>query len=122
MKDLYEKCICNLIYGGISKQEYQELEEEIREKNRSSLNTASVCLTLMFTALFLGSLFAEMMAPNRMVYGVVWLCFLVIFVLCQLMKKRGKAFIIPLWYLAQAFRPKRCIAAVLSMNCRKAFL
>lgn len=100
MKELYEKCINNLCYAGIKKEEYEELEEEIRENNRNTLSAISLCLVLMFMVLFLGSLISEMMKPNRMVYGAVGLCFLGIHLVCWLMKKKGKGLIIPMWYFA----------------------
>lgn len=55
MKHFRDRVICNFIYGGFTKQEYQELREEVREKDRSSLCTTSLCLLLMFGGLFLGS-------------------------------------------------------------------
>ncbi|MDD5950177.1 MAG: hypothetical protein PUC39_10705 [Lachnospiraceae bacterium] len=100
MKEFYEKCVRNLVYGGISKRQYQEIKGDILEENRRSLSTASMCLLLMFFVLFLGSLFSEMMAPNRIAYGVVDMCFLGIWLACQGVKGKGKGFIIPLWYMA----------------------
>ena len=100
MKRFYEKCMNNLRYGGLKKEEYQEIEQEILEKDRSSLSLAAICLLLMFAGLFIGSLFSEMMAPNRTIYFLVGICFAGIWFLCEWMKKRGKRFIIPLWYVA----------------------
>lgn len=97
---LRERCICNLFYGGIKKEEFEEIEEEILEKDRSSLSMTSICLLLMFSGLFTGSLFSEMMATNRMAYGIVGVCFALIFCICHLMKKKVSKLILPLWYLA----------------------
>lgn len=102
LKRCYDKCICNLIYGGIKKEEYHEIKEEVLEKNRRSLSMASSCLTLMFAGLFTGTFISAMMKPNRLAYGIVGICFLVIRLLCGVMKKRGKRFIMPLWYVAMS--------------------
>lgn len=100
MKQLRDKFVFNLVYGGITEQEYGEIQEEILEKDRSSLSMASFCLVLMFSGLFLGTFFSEMMATNRSAYCIIGCCFLVIHLLCRVMKKRGKRFVIPLWYVA----------------------
>lgn len=100
MKDFYNKCVQNLLYGGIKKEEYQEIQEQIMEVNRSSLSTASLCLFLMFAGLLLGSLLSDMMVSNRIAYEVVGLSFLAIWLLCLVMKRRGKRFILLLWYVA----------------------
>lgn len=52
MKKLKEKYINYLVYGGLTKQEYEEIASEILEKDRGSLSMASICLILMFSALF----------------------------------------------------------------------
>ena len=100
MKDFYKKCVQYLVYGGIKKQEYQEIQEQIMEGNRSSLSTTSIWLFLMFVGLLLGSLFSDIMLPNRIAYEVVGLSFLAIWLLCLVMKRRGKRFILLLWYAA----------------------
>ena len=103
MKDkkvFLEKCLCNIKYGGIKKEEYLEISDEITEKNRGSLMTASMCLIAMFSVLFLGSLVSEMMKPNRTAYGVVGICFVGILIICWKVKGKGKKLVIPLWYFA----------------------
>ena len=100
MKHLLNEFISYINYGGISKQEYREMKEEIYEKNRSALGATAGCLALMFAGLFIGSLFFGMMSDNRMAYGVTGLAFMVVHILCWVIKKRGKAWIIPLWYVA----------------------
>lgn len=100
IKGLQNKFFSNLLYGGIKKEEYQEIEGEILERDRNSLAMISICLMLMFECLFIGSLVSEMMAPNRWLYGGIFLVFLVIHAICSLMKKRVSKIIIPLWYLA----------------------
>ena len=100
MKEFYKKCVCNLVYGGIEKEEYLQIKDDISEENRRSLSAVSLCLFLMFVALFFASLFSELMAPNRTAYGVVGLCFLAIWLLARSMKGEGKRFIILLWYVA----------------------
>ena len=89
-----------LLYGGITKQEYETIEDDVLEKNRSSLSVASICLVIMFSVLFVGSLVSEMMASNRTVYGLIWICFVMICLSCQLIKRRAKWLVIPLWYVA----------------------
>ena len=98
MKQFLVKCMNNLKYGGLKKEEYQEIEQEILEKDRGTLNLTAICLLLMFTGLFTGSLFLEMMAPNRTIYFLVGISFIGIWYLCERMKKGAKRFIIPLWY------------------------
>ena len=66
----------NLKNGGLKKEEYQEIEQEILEKDRGTLNLTAICLLLMFTELFTGSLFLEMMAPNRTIYFLVGISFI----------------------------------------------
>ena len=95
-----EKCVNNLKYGGINEEEYREIEDEILEKNRSSLEMISFILFMMFAGLFTGSLFSEIMASNRIAYATLGLCFLGILFLSRLMKKRGKRAVVPLWYVA----------------------
>lgn len=100
IKGLQNKFFSNLLYGGIKKEEYKEIEGEILERDRNSLAIISICLMLMFECLFIGSLVSEMMAPNRWLYGGIFLVFLVIHAICSLMKKKVSKIIIPLWYLA----------------------
>lgn len=100
--NIREKITNNLLYGGITKQEYREIREELLEKDRASLSVASLCLMLMFTGLFAGSLLSETMASNRIAYGVCGICFLMIHQSCRLLKKRAKPLIIPLWYVAMS--------------------
>ena len=100
MKKLLYKHLCDLVYGGLSRQEYLEIKDEVLEKDRKSLSMASVCLVVMFIGLFLGSLYSELMAVNRLAYGLVGIAFLVIRLVCQLMKKRVRWLIVPLWYTA----------------------
>lgn len=56
-KSWKNRLLNNLLYGGIKKEEYRELEEEILERDRNSLAMISICLMLMFQCLFIGSLF-----------------------------------------------------------------
>lgn len=100
MKHVKEEHRNNWLYGGVARQEYLEIEEEVREKNRSSLGTTSICLILMFAGLFLGSLFSDLMTSNRKVYAAAGIGFLIIQIICRIMKKRGKHFIMLLWYVA----------------------
>lgn len=90
IKSLQNKFFSNLLYGGIKKEEYQEIEGEILERDRNSLEMISFCLMLMFACLFAGSLASDMMAPNRWLYGGIFLVFLMIHAICSLMKKRVK--------------------------------
>ena len=99
-KSLQNKFISNLLYGGIKKEEYKEIEGEILERDRNTLAMISICLMLMFECLFVGSLVSEMMAPNRWLYGWIFLIFMAIHAVCSLMKRKIKKIIIPLWYVA----------------------
>ena len=56
IKGLQNKFISNLLYGGIKKKEYKEIEGEILERDRNSLAIISICLMLMFECLFICSL------------------------------------------------------------------
>ena len=56
IKGLQNKLISNLLYGGIKKEEYKEIEGEILERDRNSLAVISICLMLMFECLFICSL------------------------------------------------------------------
>ncbi|MDD6492559.1 MAG: GGDEF domain-containing protein [Firmicutes bacterium] len=102
MRSFYEKIVCNLTCGGITKREYMEIENEIYEKNRKSLRMVSLCLVLMFTGLMAATFISETMAPNRPAYSLTGLCFLVIWLVCGLLKQKGRRFIIPLWYAAMS--------------------
>lgn len=99
-KSWKNRLLNNLLYGGIKKEEYRELEEEILERDRNSLAMISICLMLMFQCLFIGSLFSEMMAPNRVLYGGIFLVFMAIHAVCSLMKGKAKKIVLPLWYVA----------------------
>lgn len=99
MKKIVEKCINNLKYGGIKEEEYLELAEEIREKNRSALELTSLCLVLMFMGLFAGSMCSEIMASNRLVYGSLGLFFCVVYLICRRMKKGSRKAVLSLWYV-----------------------
>lgn len=98
MKNLRDKLICNLVYGGLRKEEYEEIKQEILETERSSLHMASVCLCLMFAGLFVGSLFSELMETNRTAYATLEIFFLGIVLCCERMKKGKKQLVMPLWY------------------------
>lgn len=100
MKQLQNKFVNYMFYGGITKQEYEKIGEEVLEKNRGALSMTSLGLVLMFAGLFLGTFLSDEMMNNRGAYAATEACFLVILYLCQCMKKRGKRFIIPLWYVA----------------------
>ena len=99
MKNLRDKLICNLVYGGLKKEEYEEIKQEILETERSSLHMASICLCLMFGGLFVGSLFSELMETNRIAYATLEIIFLVIVLCCERMKKGKKQLVMPLWYV-----------------------
>lgn len=94
-----EKYSDYLVYGGITKQEYQQIEKEVLENDRNSLRTTSMCVFIMFLVLYLASLFSDMMAPNRIAYAATGFGFLVIYGINQMIGKKGKRFVIPLWYV-----------------------
>lgn len=98
MKYMKDKLVNYILYSGVTKQEYEEIKQEIQEKNKSVLSLTALCLVVMFSGLFLGSLFLEMMKPNRSIYGIVGLSFAFIAILCRRIKTRR--FILPLWYMA----------------------
>lgn len=100
MKELIEKCINNMKYGGIKEEEYLEIRDEIREKNRSALEMTSLCLLFMFVGLFLGSLFSSIMASNRLAYASLGLIFSDVYVICRRMKNSSMKAVMPLWYVA----------------------
>ena len=82
--------VMNLKYGGITKEEYEELQDEILEKDRSSLQMTAICLVFMFTGLFLGSLVNNLMASNRIAYAMLWLCFVILYLITKNLKKKSK--------------------------------
>lgn len=100
MKGYLEKCINHLRFSGLKEEEYREIEPEILETDKRSLEMALACLLLMFSGLFLGSYFSEMMAPNRFAYALLWVGILLVYLLCRVFKKSRKKFIVPVWYFA----------------------
>ena len=54
-----------MFYGGITKQEYEKIGEEVLEKNRGALSMTSLGLVLMFAGLFLGTFLSDEMMNNR---------------------------------------------------------
>ncbi|MDY5102493.1 MAG: diguanylate cyclase [Agathobacter sp.] len=100
MKEIIEKCKNNLKYGGIKEEEYLEITDEIREKNRSTLEMTSLCLMFMFAGLFLASLFSSIMESNRLAYASLDIIFSIVYLLCRRMKKGGMKAVMPLWYAA----------------------
>ncbi|WP_075721685.1 GGDEF domain-containing protein [Roseburia sp. 499] len=97
---VFHEWVCNLIYGGIKRQEYQAMKNEILEKNLDTLSSTSKYLSMIFMILFVLSFFSEAMGPNKVAYGAITIGFMVIWLLCQRMRKKGKGFIILLWYAA----------------------
>ena len=103
MSNLRKKMVMNLKYGGITKEEYEELQDEILEKDRSSLQMTAICLVFMFTGLFLGSLVNNLMASNRIAYAMLWLCFVILYLITKNLKKKSKWLVLPLWYGAMTY-------------------
>lgn len=100
MKEFLMKCACNLIYGGIRKDDYHEIKSDIHQENRNSLMMISFFMVVMFVCLFVCSLFFEIIGPNRLAYGGVAFGFLVIGIVCRYIKGRYLGLVVPLWYVA----------------------
>lgn len=88
-----------ILYGGITKEEYQSILPRIREKNGETLRLASVMCALMFLALLLGSFFSESMAVARLFYGAMLTVCAAVSVLSFTLVRRRPGWIMPLWYL-----------------------
>ena len=70
---------------GIPEQEYKGIENEILEKNRSSLRMISLCLVAMFAGLLVATFFSETMVSNRIAYVLTGASSLVIWMASPLL-------------------------------------
>lgn len=57
------------LYGGIEKEEYQNILSDILQKNRGSLRMSSGMCAVMFLGLLIGSCFSNALAQARIFYG-----------------------------------------------------
>lgn len=88
-----------LFYGGLSKTEYENSIREIRQKNKDTLMIGAALLTVLFLALFVGSLASENMADARAIYGRMLLATVIILVIVKVVTPKVPRLVLPMWYI-----------------------
>lgn len=86
---MVKKVKSTLLYGGLTKEEYNNIEEEISVNNQKSLITFSLVGAVAFVLSLIFSLFNPPMESNRIAYLIATGLMLCIIVLCNMGKKSG---------------------------------
>lgn len=87
------------LYGGIEKEEYQSILNDLLRKNRDSLRVASGMCAVMFLGLLIGSCFFDALAQARYFYGLMTLGCSMICAITFPKKSNRRALIWGFWYL-----------------------
>lgn len=73
MENWKKKLIKMLIYAGVGREEYNDIGDEIRQKNREMLTEATILCSALFFVLFVASYLIGTLAPNRLLYMITFL-------------------------------------------------
>lgn len=76
-----------MLYAGMSKEEYDDICQDMRRENRGSLMAFSIVAFIVLLVMFLLSLFSEDVAKNRWVYLFIMGVFVVTFLIAKLCKE-----------------------------------
>lgn len=87
------------LYGGITKEEYEEVQPDLLRKNLETLRLSSVMCTILFLALLIGCLFSDALAQAMYFYAAMTVISGVICVLSYTRFRNLPRTILPLWYL-----------------------
>lgn len=98
-KKVKEIVIKYLIYGGISKEDYDENREAILKRNQETLPPASAVTTLMFAGLLLSSIFSEVINNAHTYYLIMFLLALFVLIMSLVAVKHKPELSIMMWYL-----------------------
>lgn len=88
-RNMFEKIKSTLLYGGLTKEKYDDIKEEIRVNNQKSLVTFSLVAAVAFILALLLALFNSPMEGNRIIYIIATVVMLCIVVLCNLIKNNN---------------------------------
>lgn len=99
MKKIREAFKNTALYGGLEKEEFQNILPEINRRNRSSLRIASSLCALMFLGLLLSSFFSNALGEARIFYGIMTLSCSAIYAMTYAEKKKINNNVWFLWYL-----------------------
>lgn len=88
-----------LIYGGISKKEYEQITELILGKNTETLQFITFMLGFIFCGLAVGSFCFKELAPGRKVYWMVFGLIVVLHIMSLTIFAERKKWTLPVWYL-----------------------
>lgn len=81
MENWSKRLVKTLIYAGIRKQDYQEITDDIREKNNELMMLGSGISAAVYGILWIVSYSNRALAPNRLLYEVGFLGFSAFFAL-----------------------------------------
>lgn len=98
-KKVKEIVIKYLIYGGISKEDYDENREAILKRNQETLPPASAVTTLMFAGLLLSGIFSEVINNAHTYYLIMFLLALFVLIMSLTAVKHKPELSIMMWYL-----------------------
>ena len=99
LKKLKEFIICYWIYGGISREDYDENKDAVLKRNKETLAPASAVTTLMFAGLLLSSFFLEATSDARSCYIVMFLLALFVLIMSLTAAKHKSELVILMWYI-----------------------
>lgn len=92
-----------LIYAGIEKQDYQDIKEDIREKNSELLMLGTGISIAYFGILWIASYFGRALETSRLLYATVFFALIAVFGLRYTVKGVKKKAVLPNCYLVLVF-------------------
>ena len=88
-----------LLYGGLSREEYEECRGQILQKNAGTLISGSAVTTVMFAGLLAGCAFSEAMRRSIGYYLVMAIVCGTVLLLSLTAVKKKQQLSLPLWYV-----------------------
>lgn len=98
-KKMKEIIIRFLIYGGISKEDYDENKEAVIRRNMQTLPPTSAVTTLMFAGLLLSSFFSNSIGKSQSYYVIMLILSVFVLIMSLTVVKMKPSIVIFMWYL-----------------------
>ena len=87
------------LYGGISREEYNENKEAIIQRNMETLPVTAAVTSLMFTGLFISSFFSDSIGISRSYYATMMIVSLFVLAISLTWVRANQKYVLVLWYI-----------------------